>query len=251
MEELEIILEKEEKEKTIEILEEELKIIYPEASEVLNIIPTKEEQYFTGLFGEVNVNKIPDEYIIPEGTLEITESGEYDVKTYEKANVNAGANLEITNCNSLFYAGARVDIVSELLQLVKKPTSANMMFVGCVSLVDLDMSHIDGSELVILGNMFQSCSGLKNLKFMKNLGKGYTQKSTGYYNYGLLLTSSNELTHESLMDIINNLYDLNLTYKALGSSTTYTQKLQIGSTNLAKLTAEEIAVATKKGWTVS
>jgi hypothetical protein len=86
---------------------------------------------------------------------------------------------------------------------------------------------------------------------MTNLGKGFTQKSSGYYAYGLQLTDSKNLTHDSLMDIINNLYDLNLTYKALGSSTTYTQKLQIGTTNIAKLTAEEIATATKKGWSVS
>ena len=194
-----------------------------------------------------------EEGIKPTGTLDVTENGEYDVTNYEKANVNveSGADFEITNCNSLFYTGARLDVLQDLLQLVKKPTTANMMFTGCTSMVDLDMSHIDGSELIMLGTMFASCMALTNFKFMKNLGKGYTQKTSGYYAYGVSLTDAKNLTHDSLMDIINNLYDLNLTYKALGSSATYTQKLQIGTTNITKLTAEEIAIATKKGWSVS
>ena len=251
MEEMEIVLEVEGGEQELSTFEEEITIVYPDASETISVVPTKQVQRFSGLFNEIEVEAIPDEYIIPTGTLEITESGEYDVKTYEKANVNAGANFEIKNCNSLFYTGARLEILQDLLQCVKKPTSANMMFTGCTAMVDLDMSHIDGSELVVIGNAFASCTGLTNFKFVKNLGKGYTQKTTGYYNYSLQFVDSKKLTYESLMDLINNLYDLNLTYKALGSATTYTQKLQIGSTNMAKLTAEEIAIATKKGWTVS
>jgi hypothetical protein len=53
------------------------------------------------------------------------------------------------------------------------------------------------------------------------------------------------------MNVINNLYDLNLTYDVANGGTLYTQKLTLGSTNLAKLTADEIAIATSKGWTVS
>lgn len=57
------------------------------------------------------------------------------------------------------------------------------------------------------------------------------------------LTDIAELTHDSLMNVINNLYDI----KSKGVKN---QRLQLGNTNKAKLTAEEIAIATNKGWNV-
>ena len=46
--------------------------------------------------------------------------------------------------------------------------------------------------------------------------------------------------HDSLMSIINNL-----------ATVTTTQTLTLGSTNLAKLSSEEKAIATNKGWTLA
>ena len=57
------------------------------------VTPTKETQIITsdaeydGL-GEVTVNPIPNEYVVPSGTLDITENGETDVTNYSKVNVN-------------------------------------------------------------------------------------------------------------------------------------------------------------------
>jgi len=66
------------------------------------------------------------------------------------------------------------------------------------------------------------------------------------------LSGTYNLSHESLIDIITNgLYDLNLTYDVANGGKLYTQQLILGSTNMAKLTAEEIAIATNKGWSVS
>ena len=53
---------------------------------------------------------------------------------------------------------------------------------------------------------------------------------------------SNNLTHDSLAAMINNLYDYS-------GGTAHT--LTIGATNLAKLSAEEIAAATAKNWTIA
>ena len=92
---------------------------------------------------------------------------------------------------------------------------------------------------------------LENFEGLKDLGKAYTEKRSGYDNYDLNLSDCPNLTHESLINIINNLYDLNLTYGVNNGGTLYSQKLVLGSTNIAKLTSEEIAVATNKGWTVS
>lgn len=45
----------------------------------LTIIPTKKEQASEGLFEKVIVEPIPEEYIIPEGTIDIKENGDVDV----------------------------------------------------------------------------------------------------------------------------------------------------------------------------
>ena len=54
-----------------------------------------------------------------------------------------------------------------------------------------------------------------------------------------------QLDHSSLLLIINGLYD----YVSAGSSGT--RYIKIGTTNLAKLTDEEKAIATSKGWTIA
>lgn len=123
------------------------------------------------------------------------------------------------------------------------------MFDSCSALTDLP--KLDMSNANNLPNMFYGCSALKKLGGFKNLGQNYIQKQSNYAYYGLALSYCNNLTYDSLMNVINDLYDLNLTYDVANGGTLYTQKLTLGSTNLAKLTAEEIAIATAKGWTVS
>jgi hypothetical protein len=116
----------------------------------------------------------------------------------------------------------------------------------------LDLSSFDLSNLTSLRNIFYDSYGLKNIKSFKNLGKGFTAKTINNYSYVLNLSGSPQLIYESLIDIITNgLYDLNLTYDVANGGTLYTQSFQIGSKNMQKLTAEEIAIATNKGWTVS
>jgi len=55
--------------------------------------------------------------------------------------------------------------------------------------------------------------------------------------------NANSLSHNTLIRILNALYDYS------ESSDTYT--LTLGATNLAKLTNEEIAIGTAKGWTIN
>ena len=128
-------------------------------------------------------------------------------------------------------------------------TNFYCMFNDCRQLTTIP--QIDTSKGANFGNFLLNATSLENLGGFKDLGKSYTQKSANYSNYGLGLSSCPKLTHDSLMNIINNLYDLNLTYDVANGGTLYTQKLTLGATNLAKLTAEEIAIATDKGWTVS
>lgn len=99
--------------------------------------------------------------------------------------------------------------------------------------------------------LFYYAQKVKNLGGFENLGKAFsTSNEANYYNNKLSFSYNNAssylqyLTHDSLMNVINNLYDI-------ATKGCNTQSLQLGSNNIAKLTAEEIAIATNKGWTVS
>lgn len=117
------------------------------------------------------------------------------------------------------------------------------MFGSCSKLTTIPQLNASKSNNVY--SMFNGCSSLTTFGGLLNLGQAFsTTHSANYYSDTLSFDASDSLTHESLMNVINKLYDI-------ATKGCKTQKLQLGSTNLAKLTAEEIAIATNKGWTVS
>lgn len=128
-------------------------------------------------------------------------------------------------------------------------TNMANMFSGCSKLTTLP--ELDCSKTIAVNSIVSNCYALKNWNGLKNIGKAYTQKSNNAYGYAFSLSSNGNLTYESLINILNNLYDLNLTYDVANGGTLYTQKITLASYSKAKLTAEEIAIATNKGWTVS
>jgi surface protein len=159
----------------------------------------------------------------------------------------------VTNMRSMFYDCRKLKTIPSL-DTNKVTNMSNMFAMGSTSLLE-SIPELNGESLINVNNIFYASSdyfnNFTNFGGLKDLGKAYTQKSNNYSNYRLSLTNVTNLTHESLMNVINNLYDLNITYDVANGGTLYTQSLQLGSTNTAKLTAEEIAVATSRGWTVS
>ena len=152
---------------------------------------------------------------------------------------------------------------------VSKVTNMYAMFDNCQSLTTLNLTVFDTSKVPNLYNMFYSCQHLSNIPKLnasnvinvnnfvydcrrlkdfgglENLGQAYlTTQSANHSSYKLDLHSSNWLTEQSLINVLTNLYDI----KSKGCKA---QTCSIGTTNIAKLTAEEIAIATEKGWTVS
>lgn len=100
------------------------------------ITPNKQTQTITSDNGydglnQVTVNPIPDEYVVPSGTLEITENGIYDVKGYTETNVNVG--------------GGEAEGITSLKNLESK-------FVECVQQFDnmVDTYHTYTTEPVTL-----------------------------------------------------------------------------------------------------
>lgn len=121
-------------------------------------------------------------------------------------------------------------------------TEARMLFSGCLELKKVPL--LNANKMNWISNMFQSCPYLEELGGLANLGNGYTATSANDYDRKMNLSECTRLTHDSLINVINNLYDI-------AAKELKTQRLELGSTNLAKLTAEEIAIATNKGWSVS
>lgn len=93
---------------------------------------------------------------------------------------------------------------------------------------------LDFANVTAIGNMFNSTSRLMNIGEISNIKIS-----------GINLNQAVNLNHDTLMRFLNALYD----YASEGSTGTYT--LTLGATNLAKLTDEEKAIATNKGWTLS
>ena len=162
----------------------------------------------------------------------------------------------VTRMSQLFYSCESLQELDVSNFNTSNVENIRVMFYGCEKLTELDLSNWDLSKVYNCSDMFQYAYGLINLKSFKNLGKGFTQKTTNYSNYTFSVVHCYDLTHESLVDILTNgLYDLNLTYDVANGGTLYTQVCKLGS-NLAKLEETEegleaIAQANLKGWTVT
>lgn len=96
---------------------------------------------------------------------------------------------------------------------------------GCSALTTI--GQLDLSSGTDFSNTWGSCSSLTNLG-------GF-----GAISADIDLSSSTKLTVESLMNVINQ------------AATVTGKTMTLGSTNLAKLTDEQKAVATNKGWTLA
>ena len=100
--------------------------------------------------------------------------------------------------------------------------------------------EINASKFTNISSILQNCTNLEDFGGLLNLGKAYPDTSIKEY-LALGLQNNNKMTHDSLMNVLNKVYDI---------SSKNTQIINLGSTNKTKLTAEEIAIATNKGWTV-
>lgn len=152
--------------------------------------------------------------------------------------------LDISKGDSGFYMFFQCSSLQAIPQLnTSNFTSFYGMFGQCESLHTIP--ELNFAKANDLQTTFGNCKNLKNLGGFLNLGQAYsTTQSANFSPYALYLNQSDNLTHDSLMNVINKLYDI-------ATKGCNTQKLVLGSTNLAKLTAEEIGTATNKGWSVS
>ena len=159
---------------------------------------------------------------------------------------------KVINMSNMFYGCT--SLTSIPLLDTSNVTDMRNMFYNCTSLTSIP--QLNTSNVTTMYQMFNSCSSLTSIPLLDtsyvndmNYFFGWSNIDTltdlgGFKNLSISITSyfldvCPNLTVESLMNVINNL------------ATVSGKTLSFGSTNLNKLTAEQIAIATAKGWTLT
>lgn len=155
----------------------------------------------------------------------------------------------VTNMSYMFYECLMLTSVPQFN--TSKVTDMSYMFYDCSTL--RAFPQFDTSEVKNMSNMCRNCLKLTSVPLL-NTSKVTSMTNafsiinsalttlggfTGL-NVALDLSRLTALTHDSIMNVINEAADVTASPKTL----------TLGSTNLAKLTAAEKAVATNKGWTL-
>ena len=130
---------------------------------------------------------------------------------------------KVTNMSTMFYNCNKLTTIP--LLDTSNVTNMNSMFYYCVKLTTIP--SLDTSNVNSMSSMFYECSNLTEIHM------------TGM-KVSFNIAASTQFTRDALVEILNNL-----------ATVTSTKTLTMGSTNLAKLTDEDKAIATNKGWTLA
>lgn len=147
-----------------------------------------------------------------------------------KMNIISMEKNERVSMNSMFLSAYNLEAVRGLN--TSNVTSFRDCFRGCGKLYYID--NLDFSNATDINFIFADCINLRVIEIVSNIKIS-----------GISLSPCAKLNHDTLLRFLNALHD----YSDDTSGTVHT--ITFGATNLAKLTAEEIAVGTNKGWTIS
>lgn len=141
-------------------------------------------------------------------------------------NLMSVPKLDTSNVTSMAYIFEYCYKLTTIPKLdTSNVTNMNNMFSVCRSLTSIP--RLDTSKVTNMSYMFNGCSNLEEIHM--------TGMKTNFD-----ISVSTKFTREALVEILNNL-----------ATVTTTKTLTMGSTNLAKLTDEDKAIATNKGWTLA
>ena len=254
------------------------KIQYSKGANVyIDAKPNKIDVAATGIkFGESTFTEIPDIFDFSN----VTDMSHMFYYCDKLTTIPLLDTSNVKNMDGMFYNcfklttiptldTSNVDNMSEMFSYCYKLTTIptldtsnvkNMseMFYHCQSLQSIP--NLNTSNVTDMSEMFSYCYKLTTIPLLEcgkitkaNYIFGFSNITTltdlgGFKNLKISVTSNfldkaPNLTVDSLMNVINNVYDL--TANGLSG-----KSMKFGSTNLNKLTEEQIAVATNKGWTL-
>lgn len=166
--------------------------------------------------------------------VEISNKG---IETFDKT----GLDLYDVDCHLMFNGCTKIKKI-DLGDTNAFIQRASLMFQSCSSLTEVNLTNWDFSRCEYrsgtngdLVNMFYGCTNLENIVW--NGVKFPTTAPNAFSN--AKLDTCTKLTVDSLVNLIDNLPTLSSV-----------QSFVIGDINLKKLSAEQVAVATGKNWTL-
>ena len=196
---------------------------------------------------------------VPDRVLKIEKNGVYDVKLYDKADVDVIPQPAILPNNTRFQNSNQTECPSfdyrnlttaELLfndnrNLVKigemlntgNITNMDSMFRSCGSLTTIPL--LDSSSVHYITNMFLWDNRLTDLGGLTNMGKGFTSAQT------LDISNSSDLTNQSVQNIIDTVFDMNHNTKG-GSAT-----LKLHQSVINAMSDTQKSQLAAKGWTLT
>jgi hypothetical protein len=190
--------------------------------------------FMNGLGANLTINN-DEEYILDLSDCGIMYGnnavGAFMNTAFTKIVVNVDFSSNTTSTYSVSSIFANNRYLKEVILKGKWGYAINGVFANNPNLITVDMSDVDLGNVTseITTQLFHNTSSITNLKFGKNL------------KVSISFSANPNLTVESLMSIIENVGNVT----SLGTKT-----LTLGAVNIVKLTAEQIKIATDKGWTV-
>ena len=193
--------------------------------------------------GKGNGGGTPAAYVVPDGMnfgystlipfddLDFTQRTNFRYCWYHCSSLTSFPMLDLSNGTDFYMTWYACQSLTEFPQLdLSSGTNFGSAWGNCSALTSLPALN--------LSNGTNFSGAWTNCKKLVNLG-GF-----GAISADIDLHWSTLLTVESIMNVINQAADLNI----LGITG---KTMKFGSTNLNKLTDEQKAVATSKGWTLA
>lgn len=148
----------------------------------------------------------------------------------------------VTSFNSMFHTCHQLKQLDTSNWDTSSATGMQYIFAMCYQLQKIDVSNWDASNMIDLALPFSSCNNLYSIIGDKTIDDVIVNNIVALkgLKYSIELVST-ILDRASLRAVINGLADLT------GQTT---QTLTLGTTLIAKLTEEDIAIATAKNWTI-
>ena len=180
--------------------------------------------------------------------LDTSNVANMDYMFYNCSNLTTIPQLDTSNVFRMTYMFGSCTNLTTIPQLdTSNVTIMDYTFYNCSKLTTIP--QLNGEKLTDVASAFNSCNSLENFNGLINLGQAYSTSTSANSNYyKLVLSNSTKLTEQSIINILNNLYDI-------ATKGCNTQTVTLGATNLAKLTSTEgqqaLASAQSKGWNIS
>jgi surface protein len=170
----------------------------------------------------------------------------YNCSSLQNVRITSWDTSNVTNMSHMFYGCSLLQTVDVSNWNTENVTTISYIFSNCTSLHSIDLSRWNASKVTVITQAFSKSNNLFSLVGSRTIDE-VISNNIGCLN-GLKTSitnaflNSNNINRASLRALINGLADLT------GQSA---RILTLGATLLAKLTEEDIAIATNKNWTLS